>query len=66
LVQEKSELGVSAVAKLKEHHIMCVEELARNRSVRKIASTFGVDKVGAVQYLSHFRFRGSRPMKGYV
>jgi hypothetical protein len=44
LVQEKSELGVSAVAKLKEHHIMCAEELARNQSVRKIASTFDVDE----------------------
>jgi hypothetical protein len=44
LVQEKSGLGVSAMAKLKEHHIMCVEELARNQSVRKIASTFSVDE----------------------
>lgn len=32
------------MATLKEHHIMCVEELARNRSIRKIASTFEVDE----------------------
>jgi transposase len=59
LVQEKSELGVSAVAKLKEHHIMCAEELARNQSVRKIASTFDVDE-------STLRYRLGRKRTGAV
>jgi len=59
LVQEKSELGVSAVAKLKEHHIMCAEELARNQSVRKIASTFDVDE-------STLRYRLGRKRMGSI
>jgi len=44
LVQEKPGLGVPAVAKLKEHHIMYAKELSRNQSVRKITSTFDVDE----------------------
>jgi transposase len=50
---------VSAVAKLKEHHIMCAEELARNQSVRKIASTFDVDE-------STLRYRLGRKRIGAI
>jgi len=42
---------------LKEHHIMCAEELARNQSVRKIASTFDVDE-------STLRYRLGRKRTG--
>jgi transposase len=59
LVQEESGLGVPAVAKLKEYHIMCAEELARNQSVRKIASTFDVDE-------STLRYRLGRKRTGAV
>jgi len=44
LVQGNLNRGAPAVTKLKEHHIMCAEELARNQSVRMIASTFDVDE----------------------
>ena len=47
------------MAKLKEHHIMCAEELARNQSVRKIASTFDVDE-------STLRYRLGRKRAGAV
>ena len=36
--------GVPAVAKLKEHQIMCAEELVKHQSVRKIASVFDADE----------------------
>ncbi len=32
------------MAKLKEHHILGAEELARNQSIRQVASSFGVDQ----------------------
>ena len=32
------------MAKLKEHHILGAEELARNMSIRQVASAFGVDE----------------------
>jgi hypothetical protein len=35
---------VPAVAKLKEHQIMCAEELIKHQSVRKTASVFNVDE----------------------
>jgi transposase len=57
LVQGKSGLEVPAVTKLKEYHIMCAEELSRNQSVRKIASTFGVDE-------STLRYRLERKRTG--
>jgi len=47
------------VAKLKEHHIMCAEELARNQSIRQVASTFGVDE-------STLRYRLYRHKEGSV
>lgn len=59
LVQEEPGLGVPAVAKLKEYHIMCAEELAKNQSVRKIASTFDVDE-------STLRYRLGRKRAGAV
>jgi len=40
----KTWTGVPAVAKLKEHQIMCVEELVKHRSIRKTASVFDVDE----------------------
>jgi transposase len=59
LVQEEPGLGVPVVAKLKEHHIMCAEELAKNQSVRKIASTFDVDE-------STLRYRLGRKRMGSI
>jgi len=47
------------VAKLKEHHIMCAEELANHKSIRDIASTFGVDE-------STLRYRLGRQRTGAV
>ena len=47
------------MAKLKEHHIMCAEELANHKSVRDIASTFGVDE-------STLRYRLERHKGGSV
>lgn len=47
------------MAKLKEHHIMCAEELARNQSIRQIASTFEVDE-------STLRYRLNRHKGGSV
>ena len=47
------------MAKLKEHHIMCAEELANHKSVRDIASTFGVDE-------STLRYRLDRHKDGSV
>ena len=56
LVQGKPGLEVPAVTKLKEYHIMCAEELSRNQSVRKIASTFDVD-----ESTLRYRLGGSGP-----
>ncbi len=47
------------MAKLKEHHIMCAEELARNQSIRQVAFTFGVDE-------STLRYRLDRHKDGSV
>ena len=47
------------MGKLKEHHIMCAEELANHKSVRDIASTFGVDE-------STLRYRFGRQRTGAV
>lgn len=47
------------MAKLKEHHIMCAEELANHKSIRDIASTFGVDE-------STLRYRLGRQRAGAV
>ena len=47
------------MAKLKEHHIMCAEELANHKSIRDIASTFGVDE-------STLRYRLGRQRTGAV
>ena len=47
------------MAKLKEHHIMCAEELANHKSIRDIASTFCVDE-------STLRYRLERHRTGAV
>jgi len=59
IVQEEPGQGVPAVAKLKEHHILCAEELANHKSIRDIASTFGVDE-------STLRYRLERHRTGAV
>jgi len=47
------------VAKIKEHHILGAEELANHKSIRDIASTFGVDE-------STLRYRLYRHKEGSV
>jgi len=47
------------VVKLKEHHILGAEELARNQSIRQVTSTFEVDE-------STLRYRLYRHKKGSV
>ena len=32
------------MAKMKEHHIMCAEDLVQHQSIRKTAACFGVDE----------------------
>ena len=58
-VQEGPGRGVPAVAKLKEHHILGAEELANHKSIRDIASTFGVAE-------STLRYRLERHRTGAV